>query len=97
VQQPSGVTGSVKRKAVPQHTYGGAGMYSSYSFTISALYGGEWSASRPGRALTRERTPGTHWTGDWVGLRAGLDTQVRGKVLFACVGDGTSIVQSSSP
>jgi hypothetical protein len=32
----------VKGKAVPQHTYGGAGMerkYSSYSFTISALYG----------------------------------------------------------
>jgi hypothetical protein len=26
-------------------------MYSSYSFTTSALDGGEWSASRPGRAL----------------------------------------------
>jgi hypothetical protein len=41
-------------KAVPQYTYGGAGrerMYSSYSFTISALDGVEWSASRPGRAL----------------------------------------------
>jgi hypothetical protein len=26
-------------------------MYSSYSFTTSAVGGGEWSASRPGRAL----------------------------------------------
>jgi hypothetical protein len=26
-------------------------MYSSYSFTTSALDGGEWLASRPGRAL----------------------------------------------
>jgi hypothetical protein len=29
----------------------GESMYSSYSFTISALDGGEWSASRPGRAF----------------------------------------------
>jgi hypothetical protein len=27
--------------------------YSSYSFLTSALVGGEWSASRPGRALPR--------------------------------------------
>jgi hypothetical protein len=56
--------------------------HSSYSLSISALDGGEWSASRPGRAFTPgERTPGTHWTGDWVGPRAGLDTQARGKIL----------------
>jgi hypothetical protein len=30
---------------------GGERRYSSYSFTTSALDGGEWSASRPGRAL----------------------------------------------
>jgi hypothetical protein len=42
-----------KGKTFPQQTYGGAGgrMYSSYSFTTSALEGGEWSASRPGHAL----------------------------------------------
>ena len=34
----------------------------------AALEGGEWSAARPGR----ER-PGTHFTGGWVGPRAGLD------------------------
>jgi hypothetical protein len=27
-----------------------------------------------------KRTPGTHWTGDWVGPRPGLDTEDRGKV-----------------
>jgi hypothetical protein len=30
---------------------GGERRYSSYSFSTSALDGGEWSASRPGRAL----------------------------------------------
>jgi hypothetical protein len=43
---------------------------------------GEWSASRPGHALPRERTSGNHCTGGWVGLRAGLDTEGRGKVLW---------------
>ena len=37
-----------------------------------ALEGGEWSAAHPGRTLPRERT-GTHFTGGWVGPRAGLD------------------------
>jgi hypothetical protein len=31
--------------------------YSSYSFSTSALDGGEWSASRPGRALAPEKGP----------------------------------------
>jgi hypothetical protein len=31
--------------------------YSSYSFTTSALDGGEWSASRPGRALPSGKGP----------------------------------------
>jgi hypothetical protein len=39
---------------------------------ISALGGGEWSASPPSRITPRERT-GTHWIGGWVGLGAGLD------------------------
>jgi hypothetical protein len=59
--------------------WGGERRYSSYSFSTSPLDGGEWSASRPGRAFTPgERTPGTHCTGGWVGLRAGLDTEARG-------------------
>jgi hypothetical protein len=56
--------------------------YSSYSFTTSALDTGEWSASRPCRGLSPWKGPsGTHCTGGWVGPRAGLDTEVRGKIL----------------
>jgi hypothetical protein len=43
------------------------------SFLTSALYGGERSASRPGRLISGERVPGTHSIGGWVGPRAGLD------------------------
>jgi hypothetical protein len=39
-----------------------------------------WSASRPGRFTPRERTPGTHWRGGWVGPRAVLDAVVKGKI-----------------
>jgi hypothetical protein len=31
-----------------------------------------------------ERTTGTHCTGGWVGPRAGLDTEVRGKIICLC-------------
>jgi hypothetical protein len=50
----------VKSKAVPLHAMqalGGEEVYSSYSFTASALDGGEWSASRPGRALPPGKGP----------------------------------------
>jgi hypothetical protein len=68
--------------------------YSYYSCITSALEGGEWSASRPGRALPPgERAPGTHCTGGWVNPRAGLDAEVRGK-FSASVGDRTPAVQS---
>jgi hypothetical protein len=59
--------------------------YSSYSFLTSALDRGEWSASCPGRALLPgERTTGIHWTGGWVGPRAGLDAGARRKTLCLC-------------
>jgi hypothetical protein len=54
-----------------------------YSFThssILALDGGEWSASRPGRFTPRERAPGTHCIGGWVGPRAVLDAVVKRKI-----------------
>jgi len=38
----------------------------------AALEGSEWSAARPGRTLPVVK-PGTHFTGGWVGPRAGLD------------------------
>jgi hypothetical protein len=40
-----------------------------------------------------ERTPGTHWTGGWVGPSAGLDAETR-KKSFVSVGDRTPVVQS---
>ena len=38
----------------------------------AALEGGEWSAYAPAALYPRER-PGAHFTGGWVGPRAGLD------------------------
>jgi hypothetical protein len=52
--------------------YGGVEVQ-THVFLTSALVGGEWSASRPSRFTPGERTHGTHWTGRWVGPRAGLD------------------------
>jgi hypothetical protein len=40
----------------------------------------------------REKVPGTHWTGGWEGLRAGLDTEAGGKIL-ASTGDGILVTQ----
>jgi hypothetical protein len=42
--------------------------------------GVEWSASRPGRLIRRERTPDTNWIGGWVGPRAELDALVKRKI-----------------
>jgi hypothetical protein len=50
-------------------------------FLPSALDGGEWSASRPGRFTSGERSPGTHWTGAWVGSTAGMDAVQKSQVL----------------
>jgi hypothetical protein len=41
---------------------------------------GEWSASCPSRFTPRERAPGVHWIGGWVGLRAGLDMVSKRKI-----------------
>jgi hypothetical protein len=50
-------------------------------FFTSALAGGEWSASRPGRFTPGERTPGAHWIGGWVDPRADLEEMKKGKLL----------------
>jgi hypothetical protein len=44
-----------------------------HAFLTSALGGGEWSDSRPGRFNLGERAPRTDSIGGWVGTRAGLD------------------------
>jgi hypothetical protein len=48
-------------------------------FMTSALVGGEWSASRPGRFTPGERAPVTHCIGGWVGPRTGLDDMEKRK------------------
>jgi FtsP/CotA-like multicopper oxidase with cupredoxin domain len=50
-----------------------------YAFLNSALDGGEWSASHPGRSTPKERAPGIHWIGGWMEPKAGLDTVVKKK------------------
>jgi hypothetical protein len=50
----------------------GEWMYRS-TFLTSALVGGEWSTSRPGRFTPGEGAPGTHWIGGWMDLRTSLD------------------------
>jgi hypothetical protein len=54
--------------------YGGVDVY-IHVFLTSALVGGEWPASRPGRFIRVERAPGTHW------IRAGLDDVEKRKIL----------------
>jgi hypothetical protein len=57
--------------------------YNSTHSLTSALGGGEWSASRPGRFTPRERAPGTHWIGGWMGPRAVVDAlQILISVLY---------------
>jgi hypothetical protein len=53
-------------------------------FLTSALDGGERSALSPGRFITREGTPGTHWIGGCVDPRAGLDTVEKRKTSWPC-------------
>jgi hypothetical protein len=40
----------------------------THIFLTSALVGGEWSNSRPGCFIPRERAPIAHWIGGWVAL-----------------------------
>jgi hypothetical protein len=88
-----------KSKAVPLHAMkvlGGEEIYSTYSFTTT-LDGGEWSASRPGRALAPGQGPPVPivqeagWTPEPV-----WPPRIEEKS-FAPAGDRTPIARSSSP
>jgi hypothetical protein len=50
----------------------------------------------PAALYSRGKDPGTHCTGGWVGPRAGLDTEARGKILCPCRGSNLDclVVQS---
>jgi hypothetical protein len=48
----------------------------------SCGHGDELSGSAPAALYPPEMTPNTHWTGGWMGLRAGLDTEAKEKILL---------------
>jgi hypothetical protein len=73
-------------------TYGGSGGI-ALPFLTLAIDGGEWSASRPDRFTPRERAPGIHWIGDWVGPRASLAAVEKKKKSLAPTGNWTPAVQ----
>jgi hypothetical protein len=50
-------------------------------FLTSALVGGKWPASRPGRFTPGEIAPSAHWIGGSVGPRTGLDDVEKRKFL----------------
>jgi hypothetical protein len=60
--------------------YGGVDVQIHIFLTL-ILVGGESSASRPGLFTPGERDPGSHWTGDWVDPRAGLNDVEKRKFL----------------
>jgi hypothetical protein len=46
-------------------------------FLTTALDGGEWSGSRPGRFISGERAFGTHCAGAWLGARISTNAVVQ--------------------
>jgi hypothetical protein len=85
------VSVNVNGKVVPLHNSApphedvlGEWTYSSTHSLTSALDGSEWSASHPVRFTPRERAPGTHWIGGWVGSSVGLDAMVKRKIPSPC-------------
>jgi hypothetical protein len=76
-----------KGKVVPVLKYAprhedvlGEWRYSSMHSLTSALGRGEWLASRHGSFTPRERAPGTHSIGRWMGHRAVLNAVVKRKL-----------------
>jgi hypothetical protein len=60
------------------YDYAGANgerIYSSYSFLTSALDGMSGQLDAPNTLYPREKTPGTHCIGCWVGPRDSLDKE----------------------
>jgi hypothetical protein len=76
------------KKAVPLHAMKALGGRGDIAPThdLGTRWGWVVSVTARPRFIPRERTPGTHCTGGWVGPRAGLDTEVRGKILCPCRG-----------
>jgi hypothetical protein len=83
----TGVKGKKRCPATRHKGAWGERRYSSYSYlTLATRWGTVVSVTPWPRFIPGERTPGTHWIGGWVGLRAGLDTGARRKILCSCRG-----------
>ena len=65
----------VKGKVLPRTGYEGPEGEQRYSYTLpsTSALGGGWVVNTTPRPLYPQERPGTHCTGGWVGLRAGLD------------------------
>jgi hypothetical protein len=72
----------------------GGRRYSSYSFLTSELDGGEWSASRPGRALPPGKGPPVPIEQEAGWAPEPVWTQRLEEKSSASVGDRTLVVQS---
>jgi hypothetical protein len=74
---------SIHRSEVPTHTWKACGEVEVYIhlFLKCVLNAYEWSFSHPGCFLPRERSPGIHSVGCWVGPRANLDKLEKEKSL----------------
>jgi hypothetical protein len=70
-------------------TYGGVEVW-PYTCLTPALGRGEWSASRPTRFDPKKRALGTHWIGNWVEPRTGLDAVAK-REIPASAGDRTPV------
>jgi hypothetical protein len=75
----------------------GEEVYSSYSFSTSALDGSEWSASRRGRALPRAKDPPVPIAQDAEWAPEPVWKQRLEEKSFASVGDRTLLAPSSNP
>jgi hypothetical protein len=74
----------------------GERMLSSYSFLTSAIDGGEWSASRPDRALPREKDPRYTLDRRLGGPQSWSGKEARGNILYLRPGSNPyrSLVES---
>jgi hypothetical protein len=70
----------------PWRRLGGEEIYLLLILDLGSRCGWVVSVTPRPRFSPGERTPGTHCTGGWVGLRAGLDTEARGRILCLCRG-----------
>jgi hypothetical protein len=77
---------------MPWRRLGGEELLLLLILDLSTRWGWVVSVTPQLRFSPRERTPGTHRTGGWVGPRAGMDTEGRGKILSPLPG-----IQPQSP